>query len=171
MPISMLLLQDSRAILYLLEFAESDVISSQPHSKLRLQTHIVPSRHSFQMGCCLAKRQEPCYNFTHRWKLKNPHSLSSRKAVFSLIDKDLMQPATDTRKKQRCLHLAARDYSPFLRTVLTTHSLSLESPSLLVSPVGEFCLLLIPLLSNDRNFQIFPPFCFPLWEKHNALYS
>lgn len=42
MPIPTLLFQDSRAILYLLEFAKGDVISSQPHSKLRLQTHVEP---------------------------------------------------------------------------------------------------------------------------------
>lgn len=54
MPISMLLLKDSRAILYLLEFAKSDVIGSQPHSKLRLQTHIVLSK-QFLDGLLLGK--------------------------------------------------------------------------------------------------------------------
>lgn len=107
----------------------------------------------FLDGLLLAKTLSH-YNFTHRWKLKNSHSLFSCKDVFSFIDKDLMQPATNIRKKYRCLHITAWGYSSVLRTVLTTHSVSLESPALPVSPFREFCLLTIKWLTF-LNISIF----------------
>lgn len=58
----------------------------------------------------LGKISEPCYNFT---QLKNPLSLFSCRDLFSLLDGDLVQPATYRRKSREAFSWQHETTAPF----------------------------------------------------------